>query len=206
MKVATALSKSSRPKCLENLRSLLGQPVSVLAAVRRAARSSGIPIDDAGLLELVDRLTADGLAAVWLVVLAVLNRMNSMMSTVRSNGRSTSAQGISARASRERAASGPIVHSAGFAAARGQPGSRRLRRSCSRYRSHQVARDPAVDPQLLEHDPLDLSGRNSPSVARPLADRRHPIERRERDGPDFRGIDLRVAADNAEIPIQQGRN
>src|SRR5271157_2480962 len=97
------------------------------------------------------------------------------------------------------------AHFAGNVEGPRQLGPRQLRLSCSQRHFHQISTYASVDPQRLQHDPFNLRRLISPQLCKPLADSRHLAELREFDRPNLRGIDLGIAADDAEVPVQKSR-
>src|SRR5208282_2547878 len=97
------------------------------------------------------------------------------------------------------------AHFAGNVEGPRQLGPRQLRLYCSQRHFHQISTYAYVDPQRLQHDPFNLRRLISPQLCKPLADSRHLAELREFDRPNLRGIDLGIAADDAEVPVQKSR-
>jgi hypothetical protein len=62
-----------------------------------------------------------------------------------------------------------------------------------------------VNSQYFRHDPLNRNRLMTTQFLQLLADRCKPIEGSKPDGPKLRGVNLSVAADDANVLIQKSR-
>ena len=66
-------------------------------------------------------------------------------------------------------------------------------------------RPHSIDSQDLQHDPLNLRRLTAGELLQAIADRGNSFEAGEPDRPELRRIDLRIAADDTEISVEQSR-